>query len=420
MGEKDIRLSFGCCFRLGRFNIVTYNALAGSRSGKLIICYIADAISIHAKRWLNYFACRGHEVHLISRSFDGGFEGFDKRIQMHSLIKVVPLPQASNISIYFSCVAWILQVRIIIKRIKPDILDAHFIGVPGYLGVASGFHPLILTAWGSDILITPRKNPVYRLLTKYSLRKADLVVCRTPFMREEIAKLGINSKKVRISFLGVNTKEFSPVKSSEELRQRLNIANLIPVVISTRALRPIYDIETLVKAIPLILKDINQAKFVIVGGGEQRKYLETLAKSLSILDSIVFVGFIPHETISQYLASSDVYVSTSLSDGTPSSLLEAMACGLAPVVTDIAANRSWIKDGENGFLVPVKDHEMLADRITLLLKNDDIRNRFGEMNIKIVKEKAEHSVQLQKLEEIYMDLLEDIRKKQKDILKSRL
>ena len=104
-------------------------------------------------------------MHLISRSFAGGFEGFDKRIQIHSLIKIVPLPQVSNVSIYLSSVAWVLQVRRLLKRIKPDVLDAHFIGVPGYLGVASGFHPLVLTAWGSDILITPKKNPIYRLLT---------------------------------------------------------------------------------------------------------------------------------------------------------------------------------------------------------------------------------------------------------------
>ena len=381
------------------------------------ICFIADGISIHTKRWVNYFAQKGHEVHLISFRFTAGYEGYDIRVQTHSLIRL--LPQIGMLSGYLSGILWLFQVRRLVKRIRPDILDAHYIEVPAYLAVASGFHPLILTAWGSDILVTPKQNAIYRLLIKYSLKKADLVVCRTSFMREEIIKLGGHSEKIRISFLGVNTKEFNPAKRSEELRQILDISNLIPVVISTRALRPIYDMQTLVTAIPLVLKDVHQAKFAIVGEGEQRKYLETLAKSLAILDSIRFVGCIPHEKISQFLASSDVYVSTSLSDGTPSSLLEAMACGLAPVVTDIDANRSWIQDGENGFLVPMRDHEMLAAKITLLIKNDDIRSRFGEINMKIVKEKAEHDVQLKKLEEIYTGLLRDILKKQ-DIIKSRL
>jgi len=343
--------------------------------------------------------------------------GYDDSIHIHLLTRLAPKIWAA--SQYLSFLFWIIQVRRLIRRIKPDIVDGHFITVYGFLAACSGFHPLVLTAWGSDILITPKQNPIYRFLTKYSLRKADLVVCRTPFMREEIAKLDVHPKKLKISFLGVNTKEFSPAQRSEELREKLDIYSLLPVVISTRALRPIYDIQTLVKAIPLVLKDVQQAKFAIVGEGEQLKYLETLAHSLAILDSIRFVGHIPYEKVSHYLASSDIYVSTSLSDGAPSSLLEAMACGLAPVVTDIAANRAWIQDGENGFLVPVRDPEMLAAKITFLLRNDDIRSRFGEINMKIVKEKAEYNVQLEKLEEIYVGLLWDVRKRQ-DSVKSRL
>jgi len=377
--------------------------LAGSRFGKLRICYIAEAISIHTERWVNYFARRGHEVHLISRSFAGGFEGFDKRIQMHSLIKIVPLPQVSNVSIYLSSVAWVLQVRRLLKRIKPDILDAHFIGVPGYLGVASGFHPLVLTAWGSDILITPKQNPFYRFLTEQALRRADRMICVSPNLKEEMIGLGADHDKIEVIVMGIDTQEFSPALRNEALLQELHISDS-PVVISTRSLRPIYDVETLIRAIPLVLQQIPQASFIIGGEGEQRAYLENLAKSLEVSDSIRFMGWISDNEFPRYLALSDVYVSTSLSDGTSVSLLEALSCELAPVVTDIPANRPWVTDGRNGFLIPVKDYRMLAERIVLLLKDSETRSRFGKLGRNIVVERAEYVSQMSKVEGIYEGL----------------
>ncbi|GAI99033.1 unnamed protein product, partial [marine sediment metagenome] len=162
-------------------------------------------------------------------------------------------------------------------------------------------------------------------------------------MEDEIIKLGANPGKIKLSFFGVDTGEFSPPHRSEGLRQRLGISDA-PAVISTRGLSLIYNVETLIKAIPLVLKEVPPAKFIVAGEGNQRNYLESLSQRLGVSDSVKFVGRIPHNEISQYLASSDVYVSTSLSDGVPNSLLEAMASGLAPVLTDIAANRLWIKD----------------------------------------------------------------------------
>ncbi|GAI12440.1 unnamed protein product, partial [marine sediment metagenome] len=145
------------------------------------------------------------------------------------------------------------------------------------------------------------------------------------------------------------------------------------VVISTRNLKPVYDVETLIRAIPLVLQQIPEARFIVAGEGEQRAYLENLARGLGVLESVRFVGWIAHHELTKYLASADVYVSTSLSDGTSVSLLEALACELAPVVTDIPANRPWVHDGENGFLIPVREYEMLADGIIRLLEDEGLR-----------------------------------------------
>jgi len=368
---------------------------------KMKICLLGDAVSPHMKRQASWFARRGHEVHIIT--FD------DTEITNVNIHYIKPKLRRLSFFIPFrdilSLPLDIGRVKGIVKEINPDIVNGQYLTHYGLYAACTGFHPLVLTAWGSDVLITPKQFPFLRPLARYSLQKADLIICRTPFMRDGIIRLGASPNKVKISFLGVNTKKFSLAKRDGELRNRLDIPNSSPIVISTRVFYPRYDVGTLIKAIPLILKDFPQAKFVLAGEGEQRNYLESLAQRLGISDSVRFVGLVPGNEVPKYLASSDVYVSTSLTDGVPNSLLEAMASGLAPVVTDIPANRLWIKDEENGFLVKVKDYEILATRIAMLLKDDKARSKFGEINRKIAVERAEHEIQMEELGEMYQALL---------------
>jgi len=368
------------------------------------ICYISGGNFIHVHRLANFFAANGHEVYLISTTELNDYGGYDERVKIYPLVRL--FPGIWQISKYLSGLIWLFQLRRLVRKIHPDILDAHFIKINGYLGVISGIRPLVLTAWGSDILFTARLSWLHRILISYCLKKADSIVCRSPVVREEIIKLGAQADKINIILIGVDTDKFAPCHKNEEFRQNLGFADSAPMVISTRSLEPVYDLETLVKAVPLVLKEIPETKFVIAGQGSRRHYLEDLAGSLQVADSVKFVGLIPHDELPQYLASSDVYVSTSLSDGTSNSLLEAMASSLAPVVTDIPANRLWIDDGKNGALFTVSEPEFLAARIVHLLKRNELRKKFGEMNTEIARQRAEHQVEMKKLEKLYSDLVE--------------
>ena len=366
------------------------------------ICYIADGISIHTQRWVNYFAEKGHEVHVISSRFPYGYQGFDHRIRKHHLVRVVP--RLWSLTGYLSGILWLFQVRRLVNGIGPDILHAHYIGVPAYLAVASGFHPLILSAWGSDILINPKRNPLRRFLTRQALCRADRIICVSSALKEEIIKLGAAPDKIEVIPMGVETQKFRPALKSEALLRQLGVAGS-PVVISTRSLKPIYNVETLIRAIPLVLEHVPDVKFIIAGEGEERDYLKTLARGLGVSDSIRFVGWIPHHELPNYLVSADVYVSTSLSDSLGVSTLEARACGLPAVVGDLRATREWIVDGEDGFIFPLRDHQVLAQRIVYLLEDENLRKKFGDAGRAIVIEKAEHEEQMARVERIYEELI---------------
>ena len=177
------------------------------------------------------------------------------------------------------------------------------------------------------------------------------------------------------------------------------------VVISLRSFEPIYDIETLIKAVPVIVKQIPDVKFVIAGEGSQKRYLMKLVQELEVSEKINFIGFIPPQALPVYLASSDVYVSTSLSDaGLAASTAEAMASGVPVVVTDSGENHLWIENGRNGFLVPVQDVKALAEKISLLLKFPSLRKELGESARRTICERNDYYKEMKKMEDIYYQI----------------
>jgi glycosyltransferase involved in cell wall biosynthesis len=114
-----------------------------------------------------------------------------------------------------------------------------------------------------------------------------------------------------------------------------------------------------------------------------------------------------HEEMPRLLSGTDIYVSTSLDDGTSISLLEAMASGAFPIVSDIPSNREWICDGENGFLVPTHEERVLAARIVETIRNRSLVEKAKQRNLHVVKEKALWSVTIEKTKRIYEMILSE-------------
>ena len=366
------------------------------------LCFIAEGISIHTKRWVDYFIRTGHEVHLISAQFSPDYQKYDSRITVYPLVRF--LPRFWKITRYISGVMWLFQVRKLLKKINPDILDCHYVTINGYLGVVSGFHPLVLTAWGSDILIAPKRSFIHKFLTGISLRRADLIISLSFTMTEELIKLGAQKNRIHEIMIGVDPSKFKPFKDYNYLKKDIGISGATPIIISTRNLEPVYDIKTLLRAIALVSKNIPEIKCIIIGEGNQKEKLHKMVESLNIRNNVVFLGRFSHDELPKYLAISDIYISTSLSDGASNSLMEAMATGLAPIVSDIPANRSFITDGQNGFLFPTQNHEILAERIHYLIESKETRDMFGQLNRDIILDRADHNKEMLKVNILYEEL----------------
>lgn len=359
------------------------------------ICYLAGGRSVHVQKWVRFFAERGYDVYLATFNETSQIEG----------VKVRKLRYFSKLAYPFR----ILTVRKAIKEINPDILHAHYVSHYGVYGALSGFKPFVVTVWGSDIFIDPKKSMAKKYFVKYALKKADLITTDSLSSMKTIVDFGVDEEKVKLIVHGVDLGVFHPIENNEEFKKELCIRQNYQVVISTRNLERVYDIGTLIKAIPYVIDECPNTYFLIVGDGTLRHHLEELACKLGVAENVRFVGSVSNREMPKFLGSSDIYVSASLSDTRSVSLLEAMACGLPVVVTDLEGNKECVKEEVNGFLFSKGDFKALGEKIIYLLGDEDTRRRFGVINRRYVEKEGSYEKEMKKMEKLYKELVEAYR-----------
>jgi len=361
----------------------------------LRICYLAGGRSVHVQKWVRFFAERGYDVYLATFNETSQIEG----------VKVRRLRYFSKLAYPFR----ILTVRKAIKEINADILHAHYASHYGVYGALSGFKPFVVTVWGSDIFIDPKKSMAKKYFVKYALKKADLITTDSVSSMKTIVDFGVDEEKVKLIVHGVDLKLFHPIENNEEFKKELCIRQNYQVVISTRNLEPVYDVDTLIKAIPYVIDKCPNTYFLIVGDGILRRQLEELACKLGVAKNVRFVGSVSNREMPKFLGSSDVFVSTSLSDTRSVSLLEAMACGLPVVVTDLEGNKECVREGVDGFLFSKGDFKALAEKIIYLLRDEDTSRRFGVISRRYVEKEGSYEKEMRKMEKLYKELVEAYR-----------
>lgn len=347
------------------------------------ICFLADGQSVHTQKWTRYFSERGHEVHLIS---------FQRPIADEAVVHVLKRKVLTEDLDYF---LQIPSVRHLVNEIKPDILHAHYLTSFGFLGACSGWHPLIVSALGTDILITPYRSLPYRMLTRFVLKRADLAIADAQISASKIIDLGTDEKRVVVIPSGIDPRLFYPNSGQKDPS----------ILVSVRRHKPVYNLPMILKAVELLKNQGRAVKLLMAGDGPLRPELEELAKKSGIADSVEFLGDVPHEELGDVYRRSSVYVSIPHSDATSISLLEAMACGVFPIASDLPANREWIANGENGFLVPSDNIAVLGQRIAQALDNSNLRLKAARINQEIIGEKALWENNMKRVEELYLQLL---------------
>ncbi|MBN4071174.1 glycosyltransferase family 4 protein [Crocinitomix catalasitica] len=281
----------------------------------------------------------------------------------------------------------IKRIRQIIREENPDIIHVHQANACGYVTAKAnnGIKPLILTSWGSDVLLMPAKGFLYRKTVQYAIKSADVITADAVYMADAISKLGTESKVVIANF-GIDYEEIQ-IPSKEN------------IIYSNRLHFPLYQIDKIIRAYADFQKQHPDWKLILGARGESSDELKTLAKDLLQKGSYEFIGFVEMDVNQSYYLKSRIYISIPESDGTSISLLEAMGYGCIPVVSNLPANKEWIEDDVNGCLVRDSAAEALERALTLNLEN------VQKKNIEIVETKATKKVNRKIFYGIYDEFL---------------
>lgn len=350
----------------------------------MTICFLASALSVHTQRWAAYFSGRGHSVHLIS------FHPVSIRgVQVYPLFLLWPIKEVTYL-LALPKVKWLVQ------KIRPDILHAHYASSYGFLGALTGYHPLVTSAWGSDVLLGPKESRLARWVVQFALERAALVTSMAHHMTRTLIELGVPRDKILTLPFGADTTIFHP-QLPEPGQRAIDI-------ICTRNFEPIYNLELLIRALRWVIARRPETECVLVGDGPLRTELKRLAQELGVESNVKWVGRVPLPEVAEWLRRAKVFVTPALSDGNNVSLNEAMACGCFPIASDIPANREWLVDGETGFIVPGDRPEVLAERILQAFDSEMLRRQAADRNWLTVQARTNWHTSMVLMEEHYRRL----------------
>ncbi len=392
------------------------------------IAFLGDGALNHVRRWVSYFQDRGHDVLLISFEDVSGCPFPAKRVTKRLPTKIL------------GYLASLGTVRNLLNDLRPQIVNALYAGGYGLIGALSGHRPLVVSALGSDLLVDYPSSPLHRAQIRHAIRHADLVTTDADVLSEIVHDIGAPRERILKAYFGVDEKIFhlpATPRGERETAAREGAGverggnagtgsggaaetedsggtetgrekfagkgSGEPRIVSTRKLYPLYNIDLLIAAAQEII-EATGARIVVVGEGPERDRLERLAVKRGVRDRVSFEGRMKTECIVGELQNASVYVSTSRSDSTSVSLLEAMACGAPPVVTDIPANREWIEEGVNGILFSPGDRRALARAVITMVKNRDFARSVRERNVKLVRERGLWHANMSRVERAFQRL----------------
>jgi len=345
------------------------------------LAYANDGTSVYDLLFLKRLT-KENTVYFLTFNNDPRF------VSSETIVKKMPWSVSAEskregVYMYALCLLRALLLKMHLNRIRPHLVLGCVATKYGFYSALSGFKPFILIVWGSDILIAPKRFLLFRFMAKFTLKKADAVIVDSEVQKNAAIQLGCNPRKI-LKFPWFDLDEVRVKTCRNKIREELGWRKN-PIIICLRRHDLIWGVQYFIEAIPQVVSVLPESRFLILGKGQLSDRFKHRVKELKMQKYVKFLGQVSREDVIAYLNAADVYVSTSLSDGTSASLLEAMALGVAPIVTNISGNTEWIRNGWSGYLVPVKDSQRLAEGIVLLIKNKELRQKISQNAQKTAK-----------------------------------
>ncbi|AKB13452.1 Glycosyltransferase involved in cell wall bisynthesis [Methanosarcina thermophila] len=274
-----------------------------------------------------------------------------------------------------------------VKNIKPipALIHAHFSYPDGYgmMKLAKRWNiPLVISALGTIERKVAYEGSYTSKQIIEAMSFADRILSVSEDLKLHIVNLGIDKNKVHVVPNGVDIGKFKPAGKAHA-RSILNLPQDKNIVLFVGALRKIKGVDYLIEAAHSFV-DKDTYLFMVGRDDGLKKNLEKRAYELKIANYIKFTGPVNHEDIPLWISASDILVLPSLSEGRPNVILEALACEVPVVATDVGGIPELMVDGETGYLVPPKSPDELSRKINKLLDDKNRREKMGKFGRKCI------------------------------------
>lgn len=322
------------------------------------VLYVTQGMSPHDHRFLSALAHTPHQVHALSLA--PGERRLEARPLPPQITHVVMREKrggGSRVNLRSLLPAFTTMLR----DLQPDLIHAGPVHTCAFLAALSGFRPLVSMSWGSDLLRDIDLDLREWYAAKYALQRSAVLAADCLAVQHKAVRMGFPAERVVVFPWGVDLRTFSPARR-RPLRQRLGWQDAF-VLISVRSWEPIYGVETVVRAFARAAQHLPDLRLLLLGDGSLAEHIRALIKALGLEQRVHLTGRMSNDALAEYYRAADLYVSASLSDGSSVSLLEALACGVPALVSDIPSNREWVSGDVVGGTFPPEDAGALAQEI---------------------------------------------------------
>jgi glycosyltransferase involved in cell wall biosynthesis len=335
----------------------------------------------------------GYDVHLIVQ------EQIVEEINDKVMVYVLPFRRP------WGGILNAVSLRILLKKIKPDLLHVFAVSQDGLLGSLSSFHPSIVSVLGSDVFNVPYQSWLKYRIVKKNLQYYDWIGSTSHVMAKQILKLHPNAKNISITPFGVDTQVFASTPS---------IRNKEYITIGTvKTMHSNYGIDLLLQSFANALEKLSetnpvlseQMRLLIVGAGPQLAEYQNLARELNIERVVKFTGYVPNRKVPKYLSEMDIFVALSRNESFGVAILEASACNLPVIVSNIGGLLEVVQDGVTGFIVESENVPAATDAMMRLIQDDNLRKKMGQAGREYVQSTYEWSKCVEIMGDIYRKVL---------------
>ncbi len=290
--------------------------------------------------------------------------------------------------------------RALWRRIKPQLVHAGPIQTCALIAALAGANPLLTMSWGFDLMEDAERNAWWRWATRYTLRHSTFFISDAEVTRNKAIAYGMPAKRTLVFPWGVDLERFSPPATDRFPTDHYNL-------LCNRSWEARYGVDVLVRAFVRLAREREDVSLLLLSGGSQAPLLHRLLQEGGVWDRVHMPGRISQTELPQWYARAHLFISPSHVDGSSVSLMEALACGLPVIVSDIPANREWVEAGQNGWLFPDGDDQALYQTLLQALTTPPSQlSALGRAGRAIAESRADWRKNFAKLLQAYEMTLE--------------